>query len=250
MLSRKIKKYHFPLSVILPCYNEEKNIRRNIQYIHNYLTLRFSDFEIIVVNDGSTDKTAEELKRTRDKIRVIDLKPNHGKGMAVKTGILESKGEIVMFLDADLAIPIEELPEFLREIENESDIAIASRFIAQIKVLKPILWYRRLMEKVFRLLRMIIINNYDIQDTQCGFKVFTREAARKIFPLLTITGWSFDVEVIYLAKKMGLAIKELPVTLQNPPESHIRLVRDSWTMFWDLFRIRLNAWRGRYGNRE
>ena len=151
-----------------------------------------------------------------------------------------------MFLDADLAIPIEELPKFVAEIKKGNDIVIASRFVGKIKILKPILWYRNIMERIFRILRMVIINNFEIHDTQCGFKVFKREAALRIFSLLTVKRFSFDAEVMFLAKKMELAIKELPITLQNPRESHIRIIADSWNMFWDLFKIRINDWRGKY----
>ena len=123
---------------------------------------------------------------------------------------------------------------------------IASRFIGKIKVLRPVLWYRSIMEKVFCLLRLIIVNNYGVKDTQCGFKVFKREAALKIFPLLTIQRFAFDTEIIFLAQKMGFSVKELPITLQNPPESHIRILRDSMNMFCDLLRIRWNDWTGKY----
>lgn len=238
------------VSVVLPCFNEERTIRENIIIISKYLADKFDGSEIIAVNDGSNDNTLSELRKAQKDsfipLRIINSQKNRGKGAAVKSGVLKSKKGIVMFMDADLAIPIEELGKFLSEIEKGSDVVIASRFISRIKILKPVLWYRSIMEKVFRILRMIIINNYDVQDTQCGFKVFTRQATRKIFSRLTVRGWSFDVEIVFLAKKAGLKIKELPITLQNPQESHIRIVRDSWDMFWDLIRVRVNDWRGKY----
>jgi len=238
------------LSLVLPCFNEAGTIRRNIVDIYDYLNKRFPSFEIIAVNDGSTDSTLVELKKIIDEddlpIIIVNKEQNEGKGAAVRDGVIRSRNAIIMFMDADLAIPIQELDKFLSEISKGNDIVIASRFIAKIKILKPILWYRGIMEKVFRILRMVIINNYDIRDTQCGFKVFSRDPAMKIFPLLTVQRFSFDVEVIFLAKKMGYRIKELPITLQNPPESHIRIVRDSWNMFWDLIKIRVNDWKGEY----
>jgi len=237
--------------VILPCFNEAKNIRKNIGEIYGYLERNYQDFEIIAVNDGSSDNTLALLRETKKEhphipLRIINKKQNVGKGGAVRTGILRSRGEIAMFMDADLAIPIQELKKFLAAIKEGNDVVIASRFVGKIKVLKPVLWYRSIMEKVFRLLRMIITNNFDVQDTQCGFKIFTRSAAQTIFSRTTVNGWSFDVEVIFLAEKMGLKIKELPITLQNPQESHIRIVRDSLNMFFDLIRIRLNDWQGKY----
>lgn len=240
----------FSISVILPSFNEEKNIRKSVLNIEKYLKSHFKKYEIIVVNDGSTDRTSEIVKDiakgTEIPLKVIGKKRNEGKGKAVKDGVLVSKCELIMFMDADLAIPIEELDRFIPALEEGNDLAIASRFISKIKILKPVLWYRNIMERVFRVLRMMIINNYDICDTQCGFKLFTRSAALKLFPLLTVNRFSFDSEIIFLAKKMGFKIKELPITLQNPKESHIRIVRDSWNMFWDLIKIRLNDWRGKY----
>jgi len=238
------------ISVVLPCFNEGKNIYQNTIKIEKFLKNNFRDFEIIAVNDGSTDDTRQELEKLRGnpgiELKIINIPQNKGKGAAVKKGMLESKKKMVMFMDADLAIPIEEVNKFIAAIEEGNDLAIASRFITKIKILKPVLWYRNIMEKIFRILRMIIINNYDIRDTQCGFKVFRQEAALRIFPLLTVNRFSFDVEVIYLAKKMGLRIKELPITLQNPRESHIRIFQDSWNMFWDLFKIRRNEFTGKY----
>jgi len=179
-------------------------------------------------------------------IRIIDNQPNEGKGKAVQRGILKSRFETVMFLDADLGIPIEELDGFLEEVKNGFDLVIASRFVPGLKILRPVVWHRRIMEKIFRLLRIIIINIWNIKDTQCGFKVFRREAAMKIFSRLTVKRFAFDAEVIFLANKFGYKMKELPISLQNPPESHIRLVRDPLNMTWDLLRIRVNDWRGKY----
>ena len=236
------------ISVVVPCFNEEKTIYFNLKNIFDYLNNRFHDFELIAVNDGSADKTLEELRRFQKEfpIRIIDNQPNEGKGKAVQRGILKSRFETVMFLDADLGIPIEELDEFLEEVKNGFDLVIASRFVPGLKILRPVVWHRRIMEKIFRLLRIIIINIWNIKDTQCGFKVFRREAAMKIFSRLTVKRFAFDAEVIFLANKFGYKMKELPISLQNPPESHIRLVRDPLNMTWDLLRIRVNDWRGKY----
>ncbi|PIV84188.1 MAG: hypothetical protein COZ28_00485 [Candidatus Moranbacteria bacterium CG_4_10_14_3_um_filter_44_15] len=236
------------ISVVVPCFNEEKTIYFNLKNIFDYLNNRFHDFELIAVNDGSADKTLEKLRRFQKEfpIRIIDNQPNEGKGKAVQRGILKSRFETVMFLDADLGIPIEELDGFLEEVKNGFDLVIASRFVPGLKILRPVVWHRRIMEKIFRLLRIIIINIWNIKDTQCGFKVFRREAAMKIFSRLTVKRFAFDAEVIFLANKFGYKMKELPISLQNPPESHIRLVRDPLNMTWDLLRIRVNDWRGKY----
>jgi len=236
------------LSVIIPCFNEEGTIYQNIKKIFQYLESSFESFEIVAVNDGSTDKTVAELKKVQDELflTIIDNYANEGKGKAVRDGMLKSNGEIVMFLDADLAIPIEELEKFIVEIRNGYDIAIASRFVPGGRIIKKVLWYRVIMEKVFRIIRMIILNNYKIKDTQCGFKVFKREAAMKIFPLMTIKRFAFDAEIVFIASKFKYKIKELPIALQNPARSHIRIVRDSLNMFFDLLRIRIRDLRKGY----
>ena len=244
-----MEKYQKKLSVIVPCFREGKTIYSNIRKISGYLAQNFLDYEIIAVVDGSPDNTREELARAAlddPKVIIIDNKINAGKGKVVKDGILRSTGEIVMFLDADLAIPIESIPKFLAATQQGYDLAIASRFVPGLIVTKPVLWYRKLMERVFRLLRMVIINNYTVQDTQCGFKMFTRRAAMEIFPLTTIERFAFDAEIIYIATKKNYKIKELPITLQNPVRSSIRIFRDSWNMFSDLLKIRKNNLLGKY----
>jgi dolichyl-phosphate beta-glucosyltransferase len=236
------------LSVIVPCFNEGKTIGKNLQKIHNYLSANFLSFEIIAINDGSFDNTLSELELAQKNLpfKIISHTENSGKGRSVINGILTSTHEIVMFLDADLAIPIEELPKFISEIEAGTDLVIASRFVPGLKILRPILWYRKFMEKVFRLLRMIILNDWRIQDTQCGFKVFRAPVAKRIFGMATIDRFAFDSEIIFIAKKFGYSIKELPITLQNPPQSSIRIFFDPLNMFFALFKIRLNDLCGIY----
>ena len=237
-----------PISAVLPCFNEGATISKNIEKIQLYLKSNFETFEIIVVNDGSIDNTLSEIEKIAEifEIMIVNQPKNYGKGRAVRDGILASHHEIVMFLDADLAIPIEGLPNFLDSLENGADIAIASRFVPGLKVLKPVLWYRKFMEHVFRFLRIMITNNSGIRDTQCGFKVFKRSAAMAIFPLITVDRFAFDSEIIFVASKMGFSIKELPISLQNPTQSHVRIVRDSLNMIKDLLKIRLNDVRGKY----
>ncbi len=236
------------ISVIVPCYNEEKNIQKTIRKVEAYLKLHFQTFEIIVVNDGSRDGTETELRALQDivSLRVIHLSVNKGKGFAVKEGALASRYVIVMFLDADLGIPIEELDQFLEEIKKGFDLVIASRFVPGLRILHPVLWYRRLMEKVFRILRMIVLGVYNVQDTQCGFKVFRRRLVVEVFSLLTIERFAFDAELIFLAHKKGFLIKELPISLQNPTSSSIRIIRDSLNMLGDLLKIRISAVCGKY----
>lgn len=236
------------LSVVIPCFNEGKTIRENIKKIHAYLSDNFDIFEIIAVNDGSRDNTLSELEALAKELplKIINHEKNAGKGKAVRAGVLASQYEVSMFLDADLAIPIEGLPAFIAEIENGRDLVIASRFIPGLKILRPVLWYRKIMEQIFRILRMIILNNWTIKDTQCGFKVFKTSVAKRIFSMATIDRFAFDSEIIFIAKKFGYSIKELPITLQNPPQSSVRIFFDPLNMFFSLFKIRLNDLNGIY----
>lgn len=236
------------VSVVIPCFNEERNLLVNVRKVRQYLTENFENFEIILVDDGSRDETWQEMQKVSQEFPVVLLQnqQNEGKGAAVKKGMLGSRFDPVMFLDADLAIPIEELKKFVLEIEKGQAVVVASRFVPGLKIIEPVLWYRKIMENVFRLLRMLIINNWKIKDTQCGFKVFSRSAAQRIFSQLTVKRFSFDAEALFIAKKLGLRVKELPITLQNPKESHIRLYRDSVNMLTDLFRIRANDFAGKY----
>ncbi len=237
------------LSVVIPCFNEGKTIYQNIRKIDDYLSSRFSDYEIVAVNDGSRDNTSAELERAKNNfpcVAVINNIQNAGKGKAVRDGMIASRHETVMFLDADMAIPIEEVAKFIQELEKGNDLAIASRFVPGLKVVKPVLWYRKIMERIFRIFRKIIISNYTVQDTQCGFKVFSRRAAQDIFPRTLINRFAFDAEIIFIAIKKGYKIKELPITLQNPATSSVRIYRDSVNMLVDLIRIRINSFLGKY----
>jgi dolichyl-phosphate beta-glucosyltransferase len=236
------------ISVVVPCFNESLTIYKNIEKIKDYLEKRFSRYEIIAVNDGSADDTRGELEKLRRDlgIFVINKKKNEGKGRAVRDGVAASRFDYVLFLDADLAIPIEELAKFMDEAESGMDVVIASRFVPGLKIIKPVLWYRKIMERTFRLIRMVIINNYQVKDTQCGFKLFRGKCARKVFPLLGIKRFAFDAEVIFIARKLDFKIKELPISLQNPERSSIRIFRDSFNMLIDLLKIRWNDINGVY----
>jgi dolichyl-phosphate beta-glucosyltransferase len=236
------------ISVVVPCFREGKSIYGNIEKINDYLAGKFLDYEIIAVSDGSPDDTISELRRVQKEIpiKIIENKINEGKGKVVRDGMLASSGQFVMFMDADLAIPIESLETFMPEIDKGFDMVIASRLVPGLKVLEPVLWYRKYMERVFMLLRMLIISNFHVRDSQCGFKLFTRDAAMQIFPCLTIKRFAFDSEIIFLAGRKKFKIKEMPIVLQNPKRSSIRIFRDSANMFFDLIKIRLNGFSGKY----
>lgn len=247
-----MKKFTTSISIIIPCFNEGKTLYRNILSIHKFLSEYFPVFEIIVVDDGSTDNTNAEIQRAKKTIPLQSIKnqKNLGKGSAVRKGVLSAQHDLIAFLDADLAIPIESLLTFVPAIENNFDIVVASRFIPGITIKKKVLLHRRIMEKIFRLLRILILQNTSIQDTQCGFKLFRKAVAKKIFSSLTINRFAFDAEIIFLAVQNNYRIKELPITLQNPTQSSVRIFSDSFNMIIDLLRIRINNYRQLYRNKE
>jgi predicted glycoside hydrolase/deacetylase ChbG (UPF0249 family) len=236
------------LSVVIPCYNQGALLEKNVWHIKEHLLSQGATFEIIVVNDGSTDTTPRVAKDLQDKglVRLFTHEQNLGKGNAVKTGVMAALYPRVLFLDADLAIPIEETEKFLEVLEAGKDIVIASRFVPGHHITGKVFWYRKLLERVYWLLRLCIIGLPHIKDTQCGYKLFRRTAARQIFPLVTCRRFSFDTELLYIASLQKFSVAELPVTLQNPTRTSIRIVRDSLQMFFDLLKMRVLSARGAY----
>ena len=236
------------ISIVIPAYNEEKRIGRSIKQIVKYLDKKKYSYEVIVVDDGSIDKTIDVVKKAGNKyVKIIKNKKNMGKGFSVKTGILNAKYPLVLFSDSDLATPIEELDKFMEYIKSY-DIVIASRNLKEsnIKVKQPV--YRQLMGKTFPLLvNLIALGGF--RDTQCGFKLFKTDAAKKIVSLQTFNRFSFDVEILFIAKKLGYKIKEAPVVWIDKEGSKVNPIKDSIKMLIDLFKIRLNNLLGKYGGK-
>jgi len=242
------------LSVIIPAYNEEKRISFTLLDIDKYLSKENYDYEIIVVSDGSADKTVEKVKELQRKIknlRVIGNKKNHGKGYVVKQGMLEAKGNYRLFMDADNSTTIDHLDKFLPFTsprlagQERYDVVIGSIEIKGSKVHEGAAWYRRLLGKYSKYIIRIISGLWKIHDTQRGFKLFTAEAAEKIFPKQTIMRWGFDIEILVIAKKMKFKIKELPVDWKNPGESKVSLMSYVKT-FQELLKIKRNLITNRY----
>jgi dolichyl-phosphate beta-glucosyltransferase len=235
------------ICVIIPAYNEESRIRPTIERTHSYLREKFREFEIIVVDDGSTDNTVSVVEglRGRSNIRLIHYPENSGKGYAIKTGVLASRGDFLLTCDADQSTPVEELENLLPFLQKGFDIAIGSRGLREsdIAVRQP--WYRERMGKTFNMLvRALVIGGF--KDTQCGFKLFRGDVARRLFRKSLISGFSFDVEILFLAGKEGFRIKEVPVKWLNSPNSRVRIFRDSLNMFIELFKIRGYWLSGKY----
>jgi dolichyl-phosphate beta-glucosyltransferase len=237
------------LSVIIPAYNEEKRLPKTLEEINNYLRKQNFESEIIVVSDGSTDRTCEIVEKLKSQIpnlKLICEKINRGKGYGVKIGMLNAKGKYRLFTDADNSTPISEIEKFWPEFEKGADVVIASRDIKGAILNPPQTLFRRFVGEVFKYLRKIIVGLWEIQDTQCGFKCFKGEVAEKIFPKCKIERFAFDPEVLLIAKKMGFKIKEVPVYWKNDLRSKVKF-KSMVKMLIDLFKIRINLLKGKYG---
>ncbi len=228
------------LSVVVPAYNEEARLGATLKGIREYLESHPYASEIIVVDDGSTDRTSEvaaEALRGRPGDRVLHRADNLGKGASVKEGVLAAAGQLILFTDADLSTPIEEIEKMLPEIEGGADIVIGSRALHESDIQIRQNRFRELMGKTFNVfVRACAVDG--IRDTQCGFKLFKREAAQAVFPALGTCGFCFDVEALYIGLRLGLRIAQVPVVWRNFPQSKVHIVRSSARMIWDLLGIR------------
>ena len=228
------------LSIVVPAYNEEKRLQSTLEKLYSYLKIKDYEYEVIVIDDGSSDKTSEvalssELAKI-GKLSLLKNEKNEGKGFSIKRGILSSRAEFILFTDSDLSTPIEELDEIFLSIQTH-DIVIGSRSIegADIRVHQP--FYRELMGRIFNILVNIFVLKGFI-DTQCGFKLFRSTAAKDIAKELKINRFGFDVEMLYLAKKKNYKIKEVPVIWLDSPTSKVNPIFDSFKMFIDLLLIK------------
>jgi len=231
------------ISIVIPAFNEEKRIGSSLKKLAKFLSHRKEDFEVIVVNDASTDQTSQIARSFSEIIKnfqLINLKtsPHEGKGLAVNKGVLAAKGSVVVFTDADFSTPIEELDKLLKKLNAGFDIAIGSRALDRTLVKTKQSFIRESMGKIFNILVQKIVG-IEITDTQCGFKAFKMPASKYLFDKARIFDFGFDVELLYLAKKGGLKIAEVPVIWYNHPESRVHPIKDSVAMFFDLFKIRL-----------
>jgi len=241
------------LSIVIPAYNEEARIGQTLRRIREYLSRQNYIAEIIVVDDGSRDLTGEkagEALQGMKRARLIGRSRNLGKGRSVAEGVLEAEGALVLFTDADLSTPIEELDGFLPWIREGFDVVIGSRAYPESDIQVRQNHIRELMGKTFNtLVRFLVMEG--IPDTQCGFKLFRGEVARLIFPLIKTNGFSFDVEVLYLCRRSGYKIKQVPVCWRNSPPSKVRMIKSSAQMFLELVKIRRrHGTKGRISERQ
>lgn len=225
------------ISIIIPAYNEESRIEITLEKIQDYMNLHYPDFEIIVVDDGSKDNTIGVVKSFSSDIKIIKQERNQGKGAAVRRGMLEASGDIRLFTDADLSTPIYEVEKVLKWHKDEFDVCIGSRALQSELIKEHQPFYRELMGKTFnKMVQLLVVKG--IQDTQCGFKSFTAEAADKIFSICKINGFAFDVEAVFLANKFKFKIKEIPVEWYNDDRSKVNPITDSSRMFLEILKIR------------
>ena len=237
------------LSVIVPAYNEEKRLPYTLREIDKYLAKQDYDYEIIVANDGSTDRTALVVKDMVSEIkglRLIDNSENHGKGYVVYKGLLEAKGDFRIFTDSDNSTSIDQIEKMWPEFDNGCDIVIGSRDIKGAKLVPPQPWYREMLGKVFCILVKIIVGLKHISDSQCGFKAFKKEVVEEIVPRCKIEGFGFDPEILVLAQKMHYKIKEIPVVWKNDAHSKVS-VKSMAVAVFELLKIRWNLITGKYG---
>lgn len=225
------------LSVVIPCFNEEERLGATLERIVGYLDQRRKAYEILVVDDGSRDATVSVAKGVaNDRVRVLEHGQNRGKGAAVRTGVLASKGEWVLFTDADLSTPIEDLERLERRV-GDAEIVLGSRAVADSEIVLHQPLYRELMGKTFNLI-IRSIGLVGLRDTQCGFKLFRGSVARQLFERSRVDHFAFDVEVVWLAQKAGHRVVEEGVTWEDSPNSRVSPIGDSWRMLVDVLALR------------
>lgn len=235
------------LSVVIPAYNEAKRIGDTLVETHKFLKDKGYDFEILVVVDGAKDNTAEvvrNLETAVPEIRLINNPENHGKGYVVKQGMLEAKGDIRLFMDADGSTKVDHIVSFLPFFEKGYDVVVGSRRIAGANIAVHQGFIRDFLGGVFRLIVHILVP-VGVTDSQCGFKAFTAAASEQIFPRQTIHRWAFDVEILAIARKLQLKIDEAPVTWVNDGASTVKF-SGMVQMLFEVLQVRLNLWGGKY----
>jgi dolichyl-phosphate beta-glucosyltransferase len=240
--------------VVIPVYNEEKRLGKTLRESLVYLQKSKIPFEIVIVDDGSTDATLKVVgefarKAGKKALRVLKQGTNRGKGAAVRRGALEARGEVVLYMDADNATPLNQYERFRPLLAKGFDVVVGSRALDRslVKVHQPL--YREAMGRVFNLMVQLAATP-GLWDTQCGFKAFRRKAAQSVFPLQTIERFGFDVEILFIARKQGWSMVEAPVEWFDAPGSKVHVIRDPLTMFWDLVLIRFNEVSGRYSGKK
>jgi dolichyl-phosphate beta-glucosyltransferase len=231
---------HPALSLVVPAFNEEARLLETLPAMWQFLKSRFFRFELIMVDDGSTDGTAavvEAFAQEHPGVSLISYQPNRGKGYALRLGVLKARGDLVLFTDADLSTPLDEFERLLEPIVSGNDIAIASRAARGARRLVRQPWYRELAGRCFNLMVQCLAVP-GVLDTQCGFKLFPREVAHELFAQYEEDGFGFDIELLHIARRLGYRIAEVPVRWMHRDGSKVRMRRDAPRMLAALLRIR------------
>lgn len=239
-------------SIVIPAYNESARLPATLTKVLAYVHAQGWNAEVIVVDDGSRDNTADIVREFAAKdsaLRLVENPGNRGKGYSVRNGMLSARGRVVLFSDADLSSPIEEAPKLFQALEQGADIAIGSRWLrAETQTQRQPL-YRQIFGRVFNLLlRLTLGLNY--KDTQCGFKAFKQRAAQTVFPLQRIDRWGFDPEILFLARKFGFKVQEVSVAWGHSGGTRINPLSDGTRMFLEMLRIRWYALTGKYDDAD
>lgn len=235
-------------SIIVPAYNEGSRIGSTLEQILRHIERQRWRAEVLVVDDGCRDNTIEVANRAaagRPELRILQNPGNQGKGYSVRNGMLQARGQILLFTDADLSSPIEEADKLFTALDAGADVAIGSRWLDPSLQFQRQSIKRQVLSRLYNLfLRAILLFPY--RDTQCGFKAFTRNAAARIFPLQRINRWGFDPEILYLAHRAHLKVAEVPVAWGHDDGSQLQVWRDGFRMGWDALRVRGYAIMGKY----
>lgn len=235
------------LSIVVPAYNEEERLPRTLARLHEYYSAQDYEFDVVVVSDGSTDGTValvREFAQAHPHFSLIEYSPNRGKGYAVRRGMLEAQGDLVLFCDADLATPQEETEKLLAHIRDGANVAIGSRPLRESRLEKHQPLFRELLGRLFnKVVQALAIKGID--DTQCGFKLFTHGASQEVFSRCKFDGFSFDFESLMVARDLGYRIDEVPIRWSHQEGSKVVLLRDGPRMLRDLVRLRLMGRRAR-----
>jgi dolichyl-phosphate beta-glucosyltransferase len=240
----------YGISIVIPAYNEVARLRPTLDRVLNFVREQAWDAEVIVVDDGSRDGTADLVRdyaRGNGVLRFVQNPGNRGKGYSVRHGVLNARGAIILLSDADLSAPIEEASKLVAALEAGADVAIGSRWVrSELQTHRQSL-SRQVMGRAFNLLLRILLR-LDFKDTQCGFKAFRRSAAKALFPLQRIEGWGFDAELLFLACKSGLQVAEVPIVWAHDAGTRIHPLADGSKMVLEMLRIRWYSLLGRYGD--
>jgi glycosyltransferase involved in cell wall biosynthesis len=235
-------------SIVIPAYNEEPRLAATLNSVLAYVHAHAWDAEVLVVNDGSRDRTVEIVQTFAAKdpiLRLVQNPGNRGKGYSVRHGMLNSRGRIVLFTDADLSSPIEEAPKLFAALDDGADIAIGSRWLRSETQTHRQPLHRQLFGRIFNVLLRTILG-LPFADTQCGFKAFKRPAVDAIFPLQKIERWGFDPEILFLARKFKFKVKEVPIAWGHSGDTRINPLVDGSRMVQEMLRIRWNNMTGKY----